>query len=73
MHTSIDPGTLKSLLPFLIPIILIEVGLMLAALIHIFTHTNYKVGNRILWIIIVILVNIIGPILYFIIGRGENE
>ena len=60
-------------LPFLIPLALIEVGLMVAALIHIFTHKTYKVGNRVLWVIVSIVLSTIGPILYFIIGRDDNN
>ena len=63
---------IQQYLPFLIPIALIELGLMAAALVHILTHKNYKVGNRALWIVLSVLINIIGPILYFVIGRGEE-
>jgi hypothetical protein len=63
---------LKEYLPFLIPLVVIQVGLMLAAIIHILTHDNFRFGNKIIWIIISICVNTIGPVLYFVIGRGEN-
>ena len=59
-------------LPFLIPLAIIELGLMVAALIHILTHHNYHYGNRVIWIVVVVLVNIIGPVLYFVLGR-ESE
>ncbi|MEI8200420.1 MAG: PLDc N-terminal domain-containing protein [Eubacteriales bacterium] len=59
------------MLPFLIPIIVIELGLMIAALVHIFTHNTYRHGTRTLWVILS-FVQIIGPILYFIIGRGDE-
>ncbi len=59
-------------LPFLIPILLIELALMLIALVHVLRHKNYRFGNRIIWVIIVVCLQIIGPILYFTIGRGEE-
>jgi hypothetical protein len=59
-------------LPFLIPIIIIEYALMIAALVHIFKHENYRFGNRILWVIIAVVFQIIGPIIYFTVGRGED-
>lgn len=62
---------LSNFLPILIPLGILEVGLTIAALIHIFTHKTYKVGNRLLWVILS-FVSIIGPVLYFIIGRGEE-
>lgn len=58
-------------LPLLIPIIVIEVGLTIAALVHIFTHKKYRIGNRTLWVILS-FVQIIGPVLYFIIGRSDE-
>ena len=59
-------------LPFLIPVAIIQIGLMVAALIHIFRHTTYRVGNRVLWVILCLLINIIGPVLYFAIGKGDE-
>lgn len=59
-------------LPFIIPIVLIEMILMLTALIHVLKHKKYRFGNQIMWVIIVVLLQIIGPILYFTIGRGED-
>jgi hypothetical protein len=62
---------LTQYLPFLIPLMVIELGLMAAALIHIFTHKNYRNGNRVLWVCLS-FVQIIGPILYFVIGRSDE-
>jgi len=64
--------TLVRFLPLLIPLMVIQVGLMVAALIHILKHNTYKTGNRTLWILICLFVNTIGPILYFVLGRGED-
>ena len=58
-------------LPFLIPVVLIQLCLSLASLVHVLRHNNYKRGNRTLWIILS-FVNIIGPLLYFTMGRGEE-
>lgn len=63
---------LREYLPFLIPILLVQLGLMIAALVHIFRHENYRVGNRVLWVIVSVALNTIGPVLYFTIGRGED-
>lgn len=60
-------------LPFLIPILIVELGLMLVALTHVLKHKKYRFGNRLLWILVVVLFQIIGPIVYFTIGRGEEE
>ena len=64
--------SLSTLLPLLIPVAMIQIGLMIASLVHIFKHETYRSGNRTLWVLICLLVNIIGPVLYFTIGKGEE-
>ena len=60
-------------LPVIIPLAIIEFGLMIAALIHAISHPKYKVGNRIVWVIVIVVINIIGPVLYFALGRGAED
>ena len=60
------------LLPLIIPLLVIQLGLLIAALIHILRHDTYKTGNRVVWIIVVICINLIGPVLYFILGRSDE-
>ena len=64
---------LRSYLPVLIPLAILQIGLMAAALIHIFTHKHYRMGTRMLWVILVLVLNTIGPILYFVLGRSDQE
>ncbi len=59
-------------LPFLIPLALLQLALMLTALVHVLKHNKYRFGNRVLWIILVVFLEFIGPILYFTVGRGEE-
>lgn len=59
-------------LPFLIPIIAIELILAVIALIHVLRHDSYRFGNRAMWVMIVLFIGIIGPVLYFTIGRGDD-
>jgi hypothetical protein len=63
---------LISLLPVLVPLVLIQIILMVSALVSIFRHTSYKMGTRVLWVVVVVVVNTIGPILYFVLGRTEE-
>ena len=60
-------------LPFLIPLIIAELLVVGYTLHHIFTHSSYKRGTRVLWVLLtVVLMNtFIGPILYFLFGRQE--
>lgn len=59
-------------LPFIIPVILVELVLMVASLVHLLKHKRVRFGNQILWILIIAFIQIIGPILYFTVGRGED-
>ena len=60
-------------LPFLIPIVIIQFGLLGYTLYHILTHKNYKRGSRALWIVVtVVLMNFVGPILYFVLGKEDE-
>ncbi len=63
---------IMEILPFLIPLALVEFGLFGYTLYHILTHKNYKRGTRTLWLVITIVgMNFVGPILYFLLGKEE--
>lgn len=59
-------------LPFLIPLIIVQFVLLGYTLYHILTHQSYKRGSRTLWLIVtIVLMNFVGPILYFLLGRED--
>ncbi len=58
--------------PVLLPLILIVLALAVTALVHVLRHPHYRFGNRAVWIAVVLLVQLIGPVLYFTVGRGEE-
>ena len=59
-------------LPFLIPLVLAQFGLLGYTLYHILTHKKYKRGSRTLWLTIsLILMSFVGPILYFAFGKED--
>ena len=62
----------KEYLPFLIPLIIIELALMVTALIHVLKHPHYRFGNKTFWVIVVLFIQIIGPISYFVFGREDE-
>ncbi|GKH33155.1 PLDc N-terminal domain-containing protein [Muricomes sp. OA1] len=66
-------NTLYEYFPILLPVIIIELILMVTALIHVLRHPNYRFGNRVVWIVIVVFIQIAGPIVYFLFGRGDDE
>lgn len=58
----------SKLLLLLLPVLIIQLGLVIFALADLvkIPHTN---GPKWMWVVVIVVVNIIGPILYFIIGR----
>jgi hypothetical protein len=63
---------LNDMLPFLIPLAVAELILLFVTLRHILTHKTYKRGSRTLWLIVVIVgMEFIGPILYFLLGKED--
>jgi hypothetical protein len=56
----------------IVPLVLIELGLMAFALYDLVKRDRVRGGNKILWGLVIILVGIIGPILYLVFGRGED-
>ncbi len=62
---------IRELLPLLIPIAVIQLGLMIAALVDLIRRRRTK-GPKWAWALVIVLVNLIGPILYFLLGREEE-
>ncbi len=60
----------RELLPLLIPIILIDLGLMIYCLVDLW-HREKTYGSKIMWVLLIVLVNLLGSILYLVIGRQE--
>ena len=62
---------LRELLPLLWPLVAIQVGLMIFALIDLSRRSATR-GPKWVWALVIIFINIIGPIVYFVIGRDEG-
>ncbi len=59
------------LVKLLIPLIILQLGLILYALFDL-KKNGVRNLNKTAWIIIIIVINMIGPILYLIFGRGDG-
>jgi len=60
-------------LPLLVPVVLIEIGLLIFALLDLIKRPQEELrGSKTMWLFIVVLVNIIGPIIYFTLGRKDE-
>jgi hypothetical protein len=54
-------GGLKELLPLLIPLVLLQLGLMAAALVDLSRRERVRGGNKLIF----------GPLAYFLFGRED--
>ncbi len=63
--------TIKPYIPFLIPVIILQLGLMIFCLVDLIRREKTK-GPKALWAVIIVLVNIIGPVVYLVVGREES-
>lgn len=57
-------------LPYVIPIVAIQLILMIVALLDLSKRERTK-GPKWMWALIIILGELLGPILYFVLGREE--
>ena len=65
-----DTELLRTLLPLLIPILLVQLALIAAALWDLY-HREKTRGPKIVCVFIILFVNFIGPIVYFVFGRDQ--
>jgi len=64
--------TIKEMLPFLIPLALLQIALMVIALVDLVRRKRVKGDSKILWAVLIVFINIIGPIVYLLLGREEE-
>ena len=62
---------IKQYLPLLIPVVLIELALMITALVDLVRRSQTR-GPKWAWALVIVLVNFIGPIVYFVVGRKDE-
>jgi len=62
----------SGLVALLVPVLVIQLGLLVWALYDL-TRPDRRVkgDSKVVWALIIIFINVIGPILYFLVGREE--
>ena len=63
--------TLFKYLPFLVPIIVIQFGLMVYALLDLAHRERVKHLPKWLWLLIILLGELVGPLIYLVVGRED--
>jgi len=69
MNTNIDE--IIKYLPLIIPLVVIQLGLMIAALVDLLRREQTR-GPKWVWALVILFVNMIGPIIYFVAGREDE-
>ena len=62
-----------TLVLILLPLVLIELGLVVFSLVDLFKPERRVIGdNKLVWALVIIVVGTIGPIIYLLAGRKQN-
>ena len=64
-------STIQQMLPFLIPVIIIEIILLVLAFLDL-SKQRVTRGPKWMWVLIILFIQIVGPIVYFVLGRKEE-
>ena len=63
--------TLIKYIPYLIPVVVVQLILLVVALLDLLKREKTR-GPKWVWILVILFVNLLGPIIYFVFGR-DNE
>jgi hypothetical protein len=63
---------LRQALPFLIPILILQLGLMVFCLVDLSKREHTRGVPKWMWALIIILGEMVGPIIYLLLGRREE-
>jgi hypothetical protein len=65
--------TFQEILPFLIPLLIIDLGLILFALRDLLRpERRVRGGDKRIWAVVIIFIEFIGPLVYLTVGRIEE-
>jgi ABC-2 type transport system ATP-binding protein len=71
VSNALDAATIALVL---VPVLILQVGLMVYALHDLFAEDRRVRGDsKVMWACIIFFVNLIGPLLYFFVGRDESR
>lgn len=56
----------------ILPLIILQLILLVTAIVHLVRNDRLSQSNKIIWALVIVFVNIIGPIIYLIFGRKED-
>ena len=67
----LDSLSFAELGAILLPLLAIQLSLMIWALVDLVRRERVRGGSKLVWVLVILLLNFIGPILYLVWGRNE--
>lgn len=65
--------TFEEILPFLVPVIVLQLILVVVGLFDLTRpERQVKGGNKLAWGLVIVFINLFGPLIYFLFGREES-
>lgn len=69
---AITMDEILSYLPLLAPLLIIEIVLLVVALVDLIRREQVRYFPKWVWVVIILILNFIGPIAYLLLGREET-
>lgn len=67
-----SPERILALLPFIVPLLLVDIGLIVYALIDLFKSDRHVRGDsKLVWALIIVIFGTLGPLAYLFFGRKD--
>jgi hypothetical protein len=66
----VDLSSITKMLPLIIPIVILQLGLQIFALVDVARREKTK-GPKWIWVLVIVFGEILGSVIYFIFGRDE--
>jgi hypothetical protein len=66
-------GELLQMLPYLVPLIVLNTVLLVVALVDLAKRKRVTGGNKVIWVLVTVGIQLIGPVVYLIAGRKEDS
>ncbi len=67
----IEGLTIGELMAVVIPLVAIQLGLMIWAFVDLAKRERVRGGSKLVWGLVIVLINLVGPIVYLVWGRSE--